>query len=82
MEMKGYLEAKGESYKTINDIVGALEGAKAEFQRRIVAPYEDKKRQINGDVYVPTEVDVWKAGMYGAGKETTTQYDDVQIHST
>lgn len=39
------------NYDVINDIVGALEGAKAEFQRRIVAPYEDKKIQENGDVY-------------------------------
>jgi hypothetical protein len=38
-------------YHLINDIVGALEGAKAEFQRRIVNPYEDLKRQQNGDVY-------------------------------
>ena len=46
-----YLKEKGESYQTINDIVGALEGAKAEFQRRIVAPYEDRKIWMNGDVY-------------------------------
>lgn len=39
------------NYATINDIVGALEGAKAEFQRRIVAPYEDGKIRDNGDVY-------------------------------
>lgn len=46
-----YLKEKGLSYQTINDIVGALEGAKAEFQRRVVAPYEDTKIQENGDVY-------------------------------
>jgi hypothetical protein len=27
----------------MNDVVGALDGAKAEFQRRVVAPYEDKR---------------------------------------
>lgn len=37
-------------YQTANDIVGALEGAKAEFQRRILAPYEDQKILENGDV--------------------------------
>jgi hypothetical protein len=39
------------SYQIINDIIGALEGAKAEFYRRVVAPYEDKKAGENGDVY-------------------------------
>mgnify|MGYP001590167630 CR=1 FL=1 len=47
----GYLDDKGLSYQTINDIVGALEGAKLEFYRRIAVPYEDKKIQENGDVY-------------------------------
>lgn len=38
-------------YQTINDIVGALDGAKLEFYRRVVVPYEDKKIVENGDVY-------------------------------
>ena len=38
-------------YQTINDVVGALEGAKLEFYRRIAAPYEDLKINENGDVY-------------------------------
>lgn len=42
---------RNRNYQGINDIVGALEGAKAEFQRRIVAQYEDTKIAINGDVY-------------------------------
>ncbi len=46
-----YLKRKGLSYGTINDIVGALEGAKAEFYRRVAIPYEDRKIQENGDVY-------------------------------
>lgn len=46
-----YLQDSGVSYQTINDIIGALEGAKLEFYRRIVVPYEDKKIQENGDVY-------------------------------
>lgn len=48
---KNYLDFHKLSYQTINDIVGALEGAKAEFQRRIVVPYEDSKIKENGDVY-------------------------------
>ena len=39
------------NYQAINDIVGALDGAKAEFQRRVVVPYENLKREENGDVY-------------------------------
>lgn len=38
-------------YKTINDVMGALEGAKAEYYRRVAAPYEDEKIIENGDVY-------------------------------
>jgi hypothetical protein len=38
-------------YQTINDVVGALEGAKIEFYRRVAAPYEDLKIKENGDVY-------------------------------
>lgn len=51
--VKRYLDSKGLSYTTVNDIVGALECAKAEFLRRVVAPYEDLKIKIkdNGDVY-------------------------------
>lgn len=45
-----YLASKGLNYQHINDIVGALDGAKVEFQRRIVGPYEDLKIQENGDV--------------------------------
>lgn len=46
-----YLQMNGLSYTTINDIVGALEGAKLEFYRRIALPYEDEKIKENGDVY-------------------------------
>lgn len=48
---KAYLRENGLSYQRINDIVGALEGCKLEFYRRLVAGYEDKKIQENGDVY-------------------------------
>jgi hypothetical protein len=41
----------GDSYRTFNDIIGALEAAKLEFYRRVVVPYEDFKCDENGDVY-------------------------------
>lgn len=46
-----YVREKGKSYTTFNDCLGALEGAKLEFYRRVVVPYEESKRDINGDVY-------------------------------
>ncbi len=46
-----YLKQKGENYQHINDIVGALEGAKLELYRRVASPYEDQKIEENGDVY-------------------------------
>ena len=42
---------KNPGYQGINDILGALEGAKLEFYRRVAAPYEDTKIKENGDVY-------------------------------
>ncbi len=41
-------------YRLLNDVAGAFELAKAEFVRRAVNPYEDKKIKENGDVYPPT----------------------------
>ena len=46
-----YMSDTGVSYQSINDVVGALEGAKLEFYRRFAAPYEDTKIKENGDVY-------------------------------
>lgn len=48
---KKYIQRKGLNYDTINDIVGATEGAKLEFYSRVARPYEDTKIQQNGDVY-------------------------------
>jgi hypothetical protein len=49
--IKNYFRDRGGRYQQINDVLGALEGAKMEFYRRIVAPYEDTKIAENGDVY-------------------------------
>lgn len=46
-----YIREHSESYQTYNDIVGALEGAKLELYRRRIAPYEDGKKVVNGDVF-------------------------------
>ena len=41
---------KKESYTLGNNLIGALECIKAEFYRRHLAKYEDKKIDENGDV--------------------------------
>lgn len=38
-----YMEINGDRYAFMNDVVGAFESAKAEFQRRVVNPYEKQK---------------------------------------
>lgn len=48
-----YMQTKALRYGYLNDVIGALEGAKLEFYRRIAAPYEDSKIASNGDVYPP-----------------------------
>jgi hypothetical protein len=40
-----------ESYTKFNEIIGVLECVKQEFYRRVVIPYEEKKKEQNGDVY-------------------------------
>lgn len=45
------LSQAGITYQHLNDVLGALEGAKLEFVRRVVNPYEDQKITSAGDVY-------------------------------
>lgn len=47
-----YIKDKGLSYQVINDVLGALSGSSLEFYRRIAVPYEVKKLEDNGDVYL------------------------------
>ena len=47
-----FLELKGESYATYNELIGALECCKLELYRRKIAIYEDKKIKSNGDVWL------------------------------
>lgn len=49
--IKTYIDINGLCYQNINDILGALEGAKQEFYRRVAVPYENSKIKLNGDVY-------------------------------
>jgi len=49
--IRDYWKYGSKSYQTINDILGALEGAKLEFYRRVAVPYEEQKIKENGDIY-------------------------------
>lgn len=42
--------SNGVSYDEARKFIGELECAKMEIYRRWVAPYEDKKREENGDI--------------------------------
>jgi len=42
------------TYTIINEVVGVLESVKQEFYRRIASPYEEQKREKNGDVFEKT----------------------------
>jgi hypothetical protein len=46
-----YIRDHGLRYKNISDVIGALEGAKQEFFRKVVNPYENLKEMQNGGVY-------------------------------
>lgn len=39
-------------YRNFNAAMGAIECAKLEIQRRLVAPYEMRKAQQNGDIFL------------------------------
>lgn len=49
--IKGYFKSKPMKYAVLNDVIGALQGAKMEFYRRVIMPYENVKMSENGDVY-------------------------------
>lgn len=46
-----YIQWRGMGYETINTLIGVLECSKQELYRRVAAPYEDFKSELNGDVY-------------------------------
>ena len=39
------------NYQRANDVLGVLDATAREYYRRVVVPYEEKKREKNGDVY-------------------------------
>ena len=49
--LNDFVAMKGLSYATINEAIGAVECAKAEFYARVARPYEELKAKTNGEVY-------------------------------
>ena len=45
------LKTNGLKYRNINELIGVLECAKLVLYRRVASPYEDEKKDSNGDVY-------------------------------
>lgn len=45
-----YIKYSGISYNTLSNITGILTDVKKEFERTIVSPYEDTKRNENGKI--------------------------------
>ena len=71
-----YVLLNGLRYQTLNDVVGALDGAKAEFQRRVVAPYEDIKCAENGDVF---PVQLLPQGRDALGGAHIVSFGDLEV---
>lgn len=65
-----YIQRKGLNYQIINDVIGALEGAKLELYRRQASPYEDIKMRENGDCYQIPEIK----------KDTEVKKEEVNRH--
>ena len=51
--MSWYVSVHGEGYQNISDAKDALVNAADEFARRRLAPYEDIKKEENGDLTLP-----------------------------
>lgn len=49
--VQDYIESHGRAYQTYAEVLGALEGCKADFIDRVLLPHERRKRIENGDVW-------------------------------
>ena len=49
--IRRFVNNRGNSYATYNSAMGVLSCAGHEFYRRVAVPYEEQKRQQNGDVF-------------------------------
>lgn len=75
-----YLKIWGLDYQNCQDIMGALAGAQAEFQRVVVGPYEQSKIEENDGIYTvmkeETEPDPKPESMKAAKELLTLVFGD------
>lgn len=48
-----YLRQNELSWRTIQDVLGSLDGVARDFWNEVGQPYEDAKRRTNGAIYPP-----------------------------
>jgi len=46
-----WLNSRGRNYNNMSDVKAVLTDARDEFCRQVMNPYEDGKKEKNGDVY-------------------------------
>lgn len=46
-----YLAVYGSHYHELNGVIGVLECCKQEIYRRVVVPYEEERKNANGDIF-------------------------------
>lgn len=51
LDLRGRLQPCGIRYEDLAVCLGALEGAKLDLIERVIKPYEEAKRVVNGDVW-------------------------------
>ena len=56
------IEKYGTDFTQLSQIVGELEASKLEIYRRIVSPYEEFKKEANGDVLANAQYLVERGG--------------------
>ena len=49
--LNNFVEKNKKRYTTLNSVIGVLECCKLEIYRRVLVPYEDEKKDLNGDVF-------------------------------
>jgi hypothetical protein len=45
-----FIAKKGKKYTVLNTVMGVFACAAQEMYRRVAAPYEDEKKNFNGDI--------------------------------
>ena len=50
--LHSYIFKNGLKYDTLNDVIGILECIKQELYRTVVGKYEDKKKELNGNISI------------------------------